>query len=84
MGMGIDKARENYFAGAVDLGDLLAVLSDPGIAQGVFCCADRDDLAAETEDGGVGEDREIFEGGAAAGAEAFRRKAYEFPDVADK
>ena len=48
--MRIDKSGQYDFAGTVDLGDLLAILPQPGIAQGILRGADRNDLAAETED----------------------------------
>ena len=69
--MGIDEAGEHDTAGAVDFGYFLAILLEPGIAEGIFGLADGDDLAAETKDGGVFDDAEIGESGAAAGASSF-------------
>jgi hypothetical protein len=61
MCVGVDKSGDDDFAGAVDLGDLLAMLHDPGIAEGVFGGSDGDDLAAEAENGGIFADPEFFE-----------------------
>ena len=69
MGVGVDKARQHDFAGAVYLHDFLAILFQPGIAQGVFGGANGDYLSAEAEDGGVLNDAEFFESGTTARAE---------------
>ena len=66
--MGIDEAGQNDFAGAVDLDDFLAILLQPGIAQGVFGRADGNDLPAEAEDSAIFDDAEFFEVGTAARA----------------
>lgn len=66
--MGIDEAGKHDFAGAVDLGDLLAMFFDPGIAESVFGGTDGDDLAAEAENGSVFNDAEFLQCGAAARA----------------
>jgi len=45
----IDEPGDYDFAGTIDLGELFAMLPDPGIAQRIFGCADRNDLAANTK-----------------------------------
>ena len=66
--MGIDEAGKDDSAGAIDFGDLLTMLLDPGIAESIFGRADGDDFAADAEDGGVFENAEFFEIGTAARA----------------
>ena len=66
--MGIHEAGQDDFTGAVDLSDFLAVLLQPGIAQGVFGGADGNDLSAEAEDRAVFDDAEFVEVGTTAGA----------------
>ena len=66
--MGIDKTWKDDFAGAVNLANLPAVLLYPGVAQGVLGLADRDDLAADRENGAVFDQAEIAEVASAARA----------------
>ena len=68
MSVRIDEAGKDYFARAIDLGDFLAILLEPGIAQGVFGRADGNDLPAEAQDRAIFDDAEFFEVGAAARA----------------
>jgi hypothetical protein len=51
--MRINESRDDNVTGAIDLGDLLAMLFDPGIAESGFGRADGDDLASDREDGCV-------------------------------
>ena len=64
--MGINESGQDDFARAVDLGDFLAILLQPRIAQGVFGGADGNDLSAEAEHGGIFDDAELFEVGTAS------------------
>lgn len=84
--MRIDESGEDNFARAVDLKNSLAVLLQPGIAQGIFSCADRNDLAAEAEDGAVFDDAEFFKAGTAAwaGCAGGRLKGKKLADVRQK
>ncbi len=59
--MGIDEAGQNDFARAIDLGDFLTILFQPGIAQSVFRCSNGNNFATEAEDGAVFNDAELFE-----------------------
>jgi hypothetical protein len=68
-------------AGTVDFGDSLAVLFEPGIAEGVFGLANGDDFAAQAEDGGVFEEAEFGECRTATGARLRRRKSEKLADV---
>src|ERR1700683_3136805 len=43
----IDEPGQNDFARAIDLDNLLMILFQPGIAQGIFGCANGNDLSAE-------------------------------------
>ena len=61
MGVGIDEAGQHDLAFAVDLDDCLAILLQPGIAEGVFAFADGDNLSAEAEHGAVFDDAKFFE-----------------------
>jgi hypothetical protein len=58
--MRIDKAGEDDFAGAVDLGNTLSIFLNPGIALRVFCGAHRNYLAAMAEHGSVWNDAEFL------------------------
>jgi hypothetical protein len=62
----IDETGEDDFARTVDLGDSLAILLQPGIAQGVFGRANRNDLPAEAQDSAIFDDAELFEIGTTA------------------
>jgi len=55
----IDKPRQDNFARAVDLGNFLAILLQPGIAQRIFRGADGDDLTAEAQDRAIFDDAEF-------------------------
>ena len=66
--MRIHEAGKNDSAGAIDLYDLLTILFQPGIAQGVLGGADRDDLPAKAKDSGGFDDAEFLEVGTAARA----------------
>ena len=58
--MRIDESGENNFPFAVDFGDFLAVLLEPGIAEGAFDRTNRDNLPAEAENRAVLDDAEFF------------------------
>src|SRR6202035_4326579 len=64
MGVGIHEPGQDNFTGAVDLSNFLAIPLQPGIAEGVFGGADRNDLPAETEDRTVFDDADFSEVGA--------------------
>jgi hypothetical protein len=57
----IHETREDNFALAIDLSNSPAILLEPGIAHGIFRFADRSDLSAKAQDGGVFDDAEVFE-----------------------
>jgi hypothetical protein len=61
MGVGIYKSGKYNFVGAIDLENLFVVFLQPGIAQGVFRRADRDDFSAEAEYSGILNDAEFFQ-----------------------
>jgi hypothetical protein len=63
--VGIDKAGQDNFTGAVDLGDFLAIPLEPGISQRVFGRAYGDDRPPDTENRTSVNDVEFFEGGTA-------------------
>jgi hypothetical protein len=60
MCVGIYKSRENDFTRAVDLGDFLAILLQPGITEGVFGSADGNDFAPQGQNGSVFDDAKFF------------------------
>jgi len=72
VGVRIDEAGKDDAVAAIDLGDALAVLLDPRVAQRVFRLADGDDLAAEAEDGGVFNNAKPGKGSAAPRAGDFQ------------
>jgi hypothetical protein len=82
--MGIHKSGSNYFAGAVDLDELLAMFLDPGIAEGVLGWADGDDLASQAEDGNVLEDAEVLKPVSAVWALLVGGKRQELPDAGEE
>ena len=61
MGVRIHKAGRDNFPGAIDFGNLLTILFQPGVAEGVFGRAYRNNLAANTEHGAVCDDSEFPE-----------------------
>jgi hypothetical protein len=62
----IDEAGKHDVTDTVDFDDLFAILFEPGIAEGVFGPADRNNFAAQAEDSGVFEKAEFGECRAAA------------------
>lgn len=66
--MGIDEAREHNLSGAVDLHDLLAILQHPGIAQGVFGRARRNNLSSDAQHRAVTDEAKLLKFRAAARA----------------
>jgi hypothetical protein len=60
------KPGQNDLSRAIDLGNVLAILLQPGIAQRVFGRAHGNDLSAETQHRAVFDDAEFFEVGTAA------------------
>lgn len=86
MSVGIDEAGERDLAFAVDLDDLLSVLLKPGIAKGILALAHRDNLSPEAEDGGVFDDAQFLEFGAAAraGGTGSRPQREQLADVDEK
>jgi len=71
--MRIDESGDDDFAGAVDFVDLPVVLLYPGIAEGVFGRANRDDLPANGENSSILDDAELVEVSAAARSRLSRR-----------
>jgi hypothetical protein len=61
MRVGINKSGDYNFTGAIDLRELLAMFPDPGIAQRVFRCTDRNDLTADAEYCAIRDDPEFFQ-----------------------
>jgi hypothetical protein len=61
MGVRIHKTRKHDLAATVDLDDFLAVFLQPGIPESVPGLADRNNLPAEAEHGGVLENAQIAE-----------------------
>ena len=68
MCVGINKSGDYNFTGAIDLGKLFATLPDPGVAQRIFCRADRNDLTADAEYCAITDDPEFLQFNPAARA----------------
>lgn len=66
--MRIDEARKNYFARAIDLENLLAMLPDPRIAESIFRRPYRNDLPSDAQRRSVFDDPQFFQFGATARA----------------
>jgi hypothetical protein len=64
--MRINKTRQNDFARAIDLENFLAILLQPGIAQGLFGRADGNDLPPQAQNSAVLDDAELPKVGTAA------------------
>src|SRR5450631_1983464 len=58
MGVGIDEARQDDFAGAVNFYDVLAVLRQPGIAQSVFAPSGGNNFAPDAQHSAIFNDAE--------------------------
>jgi len=63
----IHESGQDHFASTIHLGELPAILLQPGIAERVFRFADGNDLSAEAQHGGVFDDAWFFEARAATG-----------------
>ena len=61
--MGIDESGQDNLAGAIDFDNLLAMLLDPGIAQGVFGLAGRNNLSTQAQHSAVLYDAKVAEPG---------------------
>jgi len=80
--MRVDKAGQNNLSLTVDLDDFLAILLEPGIAEGVFGPADGNDLATLAEHGSVFEDGEVLQIGATSQHMSVRKpQSQELADV---
>lgn len=75
MRVGINKSRDYNFTGAIDLRELLSMFPDPGIAQRIFRCADRNDPAADAEHRAMAENAEFLQFRSAARARFLRRRS---------
>jgi hypothetical protein len=73
--MGVHETGQNNLAGAVKFDNLLAMLPDPGIAQGVFGPAGGDDLLAHAQHRAVFDDAEFLEFRTAAWAGVSGRRS---------
>jgi hypothetical protein len=68
----IHKSRQHHLPGAIDLDDLFSIFLNPGIAERVLRLADRNNLPTKAKNGGIFEDGEFFQIGAASGRIATR------------
>ena len=82
--MRIHKARQNHASATVDFNNFLAMLLKPCIANGVFRCADRDNLSAHAYHGAVFDDRKFRERSAASRPHHWRAQREELADVDQK
>ena len=57
----VHESRQHNFLFTVDLSEFLAILLQPGIAQGIFRFADGSDSSSDAEDGGIFDNAEFFE-----------------------
>jgi hypothetical protein len=68
MSVRVHESRQDDLPGAINLDNFLAVLPDPGIAQGVFTFAGRDDFFAYAQHCAILDDAEVLQRWAAARA----------------